>query len=238
MLATGSDFNVSHTQTALRPRQPRLQADGSLEAHLERGSVRGIEAKEHIFTEGEPKTFVYKVLTGAVCLYRVLPDGRRQVIDFAYPGDLIGLGSGPVEEFNAQATVSTRVKCLPTSSLRAAVHQQPQVAIRLYEAISHQLAAMQDHLVCVGQRSATERLSGFLLGLSRRNEQNGMDPQVVELRITRNDIADFLGLKIETVSRTFTKLRSLGFIEIHQGTTIRLVDIKRLEAVGGGEASI
>ena len=242
MLATGSALTVSHSRPAVRPahgyRAPAAHLPtGGLEDHLGHGTLRGVEAKEHIFTEGDKKAFVYSVVTGAVCLYKVLPDGRRQVIDFAYPGDLIGLGSGAIETLNAQATVATRVRCTSLGALRQAASCDPAMALRLYEALSRELAAMRDHLICVGQRSAMERVTSFLLALSKRNEARGRDAMTVELPMTRADIGDFLGLTIETVSRTFSKLKCLGAIEIDQGTTIRLVDTDQLQALAEGECS-
>ena len=235
MLATGSDFNGTHSHTSMFPMRSRSSSVDMLEDQLGHGALRGIEAKEHIFAEGDKKVFVYLVVTGAVCLYKVLPDGRRQVIDFALPGDLIGLGTGAMETFNAQATVPTRVKCLQVSQLQKSAGQDPQLAMRLYDAVSRELSAMRDHLICVGQRSAMERVVSFLLALSERNEAKGRDPLTIELPMTRTDIGDFLGLTIETVSRTFSKLKSLGLIEIDQGTTIRLVDSDQLGAMADGE---
>ena len=237
MLATGSGFNVAQAQSALRPTHGRPSPVSGLEDQLGHGTLRGIEAKEHIFTDGDKKDFVYIVVTGAVCLYKVLPDGRRQVIDFAYPGDMIGLGSGPIETLNAQATVATRVRCSSLGALRQAAAQDPRVALRLYEALSRELSAMRDHLICVGQRSAIERVTSFLLMLSHRHESKGSDPLTIELPMTRAVIGDFLGLTIETVSRTFSKLKALGLIEIDQGTTIRLVDTDQIEALSEGECN-
>jgi CRP/FNR family transcriptional regulator, anaerobic regulatory protein len=85
----------------------------NIERHWTNGIVRRVGPKAHLFTEGDAKTHVFKVASGAVCLYKVLADGRRQVIEFALEGDLIGLCSAPAEACNAQAMVSTRVKCLP-----------------------------------------------------------------------------------------------------------------------------
>ena len=235
MLATGSEFNGTHSHTSLFPMRTRSVSVDTLEDKLGHGALRGIEAKEHIFAEGDKKVFVYMVVTGAVCLYKVLPDGRRQVIDFALPGDLIGLGTGALETFNAQATVATRVRCLPVAQLQKLATQDSQLAMRLYDAVSRELSAMRDHLICVGQRSAIERVVSFLLALSERNESKGRDPLTIELPMTRTDIGDFLGLTIETVSRTFSKLKALGMIEIDQGTTIRLVDSEQLGAMADGE---
>lgn len=204
----------------------------SLDDRLSRGKLRGVEAKNHVFMEGDIKAFVYKVETGTVCLYTVLPDGRRQVVAFAYPGELIGLGFDRTEAYSAQATVSTRIKCLPIAALRQMALQDPRIAIRMIEALTQQLSVMRAHLTCLGQQCARERLVNFLLALSNRNLANGDDPQTVELRMTRKDIGDFLGLTIETVSRLLTKLRTEGLIAIEGGSTVRLVDSTWLEGMG------
>ena len=231
MLTIREDYNVAESRSALTPYHPRPQASVTLNDHMERAPLRGIESKEHIFTEGDPKSHVYQVVTGAVCLYKVLPDGRRQVIDFAYGGDIIGLGLGAYELYNAQATVATRVRCLPIATLQGVARQNPAIAMRMCEALSDELTAIRDHLICVVQRSATERLVTFLLALSRRNAARGRDPEVLELPMTRTDIGDFLGLTIETVSRTFSKLKAMGLIEIDQGTTIRITAMDELSAL-------
>ena len=234
MLSIREDYNVAESRTAFTPYQSRPQAPVTLNDHMEHAPLRGIGPKYHIFTEGDPKSHVYQVVTGAVCLYKVLPDGRRQVIDFAYGGDIIGLGLGAYELYNAQATVATRVRCLPVSALQGIARQDPTIAMRMCEALSDELTAIRDHLVCVVQRSATERLVTFLLALSRRNAARNRDPQVIELPMTRTDIGDFLGLTIETVSRTFSKLKAMGIIEIDQGTTIRITAMDQLNALADG----
>jgi CRP-like cAMP-binding protein len=238
MLTIREDFNGSSCSNVVLPFTPRPSAPASLQDHLKRASLRGIEAKDHVFAEGDPKSHIYQIVTGAVCLYKVLPDGRRQVIDFAYGGDFLSLSLGPVETYNAQATVATRVRCLSLSALSGLASRDPAIAMRICEAMSAELTAVRDHLVCVVQRSATERVVTFLLALSRRNNAHNRDCLTIELPMTRADIGDFLGLTIETVSRTFTKLRCRGLIEISQGTTIRLRDIGGLRAMADGTAGV
>ena len=234
MLTIREDYNVAESRTAFTPYHGCTHAPVTLYDHMDRAPLRGVEAKDHIFTEGDPKSHVYQVVTGAVCLYKVLPDGRRQVIDFAYGGDIIGLGLGAHELYNAQATVATRVRCLPIAALQGIARQDPAIAMRMCEALSDELTAIRDHLICVVQRSATERLVTFLLALSRRNAARNRDPEVLELPMTRTDIGDFLGLTIETVSRTFSKLKAMRFIEIDQGTTIRIRAMDELNALADG----
>jgi CRP/FNR family transcriptional regulator, anaerobic regulatory protein len=202
------------------------------------GMVRRVATKAHLFTEGDPKSHVYRVTSGAICLYRVLTDGRRQVIEFALEGDVIGMGYAPIESCSAQAMGPTRVSCFPVAILLKAAAQDCSIALGLYEALSRDLAAAQKHLLCVGKRSATERLASFLVNLSRRSEERGGDPVLIKLAMTRVDIADFLGLTIETVSRTFTKLKQQRLIGIDQNTTIRLRDRIALARLAEGEERI
>jgi CRP/FNR family transcriptional regulator len=111
----------------------------------------------------------------------------------------------------------------------------PQVGMQLYRALSDQLLAARDLLLTVGQRNATERLAALLLALARRNERNGADPARIALPMTRADIADFLSLTIETVSRTFTKLRQSGVIDLLQSSLVAIRDQQALERLAAGE---
>ena len=188
------------------------------------GSTRRIVNKGHLFAEGDANSNVYKVTSGAICLYKVLTDGRRQIIDFAFEGDLIGLGTSANQRCNAQAIAPTDLKCLPLAFLMKAAKQNATIALGLYEAISRELVATREHLQCVGKRGAAERLAIFLVMLSRRNLVRGEDALSIQLPMTRVDIADFLGLTIETVSRTFTKLKYQEMISIDRNTTIHLRD--------------
>ena len=157
--------------------------DLSLERNWTNGTRRRVKEKGHLFIEGDRKTHVYLIASGTLCLYKLLADGRRQVINFAYEGDLVGLDSTQMEVCNAQATVTTHVKCLPFEVLLKAARQNDQVALRLYEAVSAELNASRDHLACIGQRGATERLATFLVILSRKNGFRGRDPDLIELPI-------------------------------------------------------
>jgi CRP/FNR family transcriptional regulator len=233
-------LSTAPTAASHRPALPYVSRDADepagLEQRLAKASLRRIEAKEFVFAEGDPATHLYQVETGAVALYKVLCDGRRQVLGFAYPGDFIGLGAQGEYVINAQAMKPTRLRCLPLSALSQIARQDPKLGFRLYEALANELAATRELLLTTGQRSASERLIAFLLALSRRNERKGQDPEVFDLPMTRTDIADFLGLTIETVSRTFTKLRMLGLIELPHASRVRLLEIDRLRSMEGNEA--
>ena len=217
------------------PRVPfGLRPNVGFEQRLAQAHLRRIEAKELLFAEGDEVSHLYRVETGAIALHKMLADGRRQIMGFAYPGDLVGLGLEREHVMNAQAIKPTRVRCLPAASLRQAAAKDPALAIKLYEALAGELAATRDLLLTTGQRSALERVAGFLLAFSRRHERNGLDAANFELPMTRTDIGDFLGLTIETVSRTFTKLKLLGLLELPQCSRVQLRDIDRLESLAEG----
>src|SRR5262245_173742 len=139
---------LSPAPTAVTSRQPALQyarhgtgEAAGLDQRLARASLRRVEAKEFVFAEGDPATHLYQVETGAVALYKVLCDGRRQVLGFAYPGDFIGLGAQGEYVINAQAMKPTRLRCLPLSALSQIARQDPRLGFRLYEALASELAA-------------------------------------------------------------------------------------------------
>jgi CRP/FNR family transcriptional regulator len=199
----------------------------SLDDRLSQASERKLEPKEHVFCEGDPRTHVYRVEDGVIAIYKTLFDGRRRIIDFAYPGDFIGLGVLGEHIMSAQATCAAKVRCLSASALESLAETDASLALKLYKSVCQDLQAARSLLVTVGQRSAVERVAAFLLALHRRRGDEASD--VIELAMRRSDIADLLGLTIETVSRTLTKLREMRVIEVEQGgTTVRLADLARL----------
>jgi CRP-like cAMP-binding protein len=219
--------------SALHSSAARPQA--GFEQSLAQAALRRVEAKEFLFAEGDAISHVYRIETGAIALYKVLTDGRRQVMGFAYAGDIIGLGVEDAHAMNAQAVKPTRVRCLPMAALRQSATKDPMLGFKLYEALSRELAATRDLMLTTGQRSAMERVAGFLLAFSRRNQRNGQDPTTFELPMTRTDIGDFLGLTIETVSRTFTKLKVLQLIELQHSNQVRIISIDELKSLADGE---
>ena len=234
MLATAfaSTTVASHNRSSAPKARP-VGGDAFAD-HLVAGTLRTFDAKEHIYREGDAATHVYRVEAGHVCIYRFLPDGRRQVIDFAYAGDFVGLGALGTHTVNAQATAKTLVRSVPVVALHELARTHTSLGLKLYEAVSRELNAARELLFTVSQRTATERLAGFLLALSRRNERRSEKADEIVLPMTRADIADFLGLTIETVSRTFTKLRTEGVIDLEQCILVTIKDAEALQELAGG----
>ncbi len=213
-----------------------LRAD-DLARSLPGGMVRVFAAKEHIYREGDPATHVYRVEAGHVCIYRGLPDGRRQIVSFSYPGDFIALGAIRRHSASALAGAKTHMRSYPLAGLQEIARHDAALGLRLYAAVSEELAAAHDLLMTVTHRSAGERLAAFLLALSRRNSRCGENEREIVLPMTRTDIADFLGLTIETVSRTFTKFRIEGLIDLEQCILVTICDLAALEIAAGNGVS-
>ena len=206
----------------------------TLQEHLAVAPLRKIEARQNVFAEGDRSTHIYRVESGAMSLHRIMPDGRRQILGFVYPGDVIGLGASELHRFNAQAIKPTHLRCLRRSLIDSITRVDPEIGRELYNALSLELAAAHDLLLSTGQRSATERIATFLLAMSRRNQRHNRSAILIDLPMTRADIGDFLGITIETVSRTFTKLRQLDIIDLAQSSCVRILDTDGLEQLAEG----
>src|ERR1043165_8411970 len=154
-----------------------------------------------IYGENEPAEYFYKVISGAVRTYKVLSDGRPQIGSFCLPGDVFGFESGPVHPFSAEAITPAKVLVIKRGAVTALAARDAGVAQQLLAMTGRELARTQDHLMLL-VKTAQERVAGFLLEMADRIAARNE----VELPMSRQDIADYLGLTIETVSRTLTQL--------------------------------
>ena len=210
------------------PANTRAAIFGKLDGWLQVGSVHSVAAREDMFFDGDDAKDVYEVLDGIVCAYRILPDGERHIISFYYPGDVIGNCSLGTYAYTAQALTPVRVRRIPRAVLERSMAQRPELAQRFLRLAALELAATRDHLICLAAKSADSKLAAFLLALSRRNEEMGEDPHQIKLPMTRLDIADYLGLTIETVSRTLSKFKRKGLIDLPRATLVIIEDARGL----------
>lgn len=209
---------------------PTREVAGSIGERFARASLRTLHPHELLFREGDAKTLVYQVAEGAFVLYKLLPNGRRQVTGFALPGDIVDLSAVGQHVCSAEASGPAKVRSLPFAVLMRLAAEEPGLALKLYQSMSQELARAHDLLMTVGRLDAAERVATFLLGLSRHNERSGRDAEWIELPMTRCDIGDLLGLTTETVSRTLTKLANRQFIARFNGK-IRILDTIALQGV-------
>lgn len=165
---------------------------------------------EEIFGEGEPATSVYRVLKGVVRTYRILADGRRQIAEFFLPGEVFGLQARAEHTASAEAVTDCELVAVRRSQLSERALNDGATAHKLLALTLHQLLRSEEHMLILGRKTASERLAWFLMDMAERIPA----PNRVELPMSRQDIADYLGLTIETVSRTMTQLQDDGVIEL------------------------
>lgn len=180
-----------------------------------------------IYGEDEAAEFVYQVVSGAVRTYKVLADGRRQIASFYLPGDLFGIETGDTHAFSAEAIVNSKVLVIKRSRIAELAARDGNVSRQLFDAIGRELRRVQDHILLL-IKTAQERVAGFLLEMAKRNP--GHDE--IDLPMSRQDIADYLGLTIETVSRTITSLEHSQLIALPSARTIILRNRAALGRLG------
>jgi CRP/FNR family nitrogen fixation transcriptional regulator len=162
-----------------------------------------------IYGENEPADYLYKVVSGTVRTYKVLVDGRRQIGGFHLPGDMFGFETGEEHTFSAEAITDCKILVIKRSSLIALAAGDNDIARQMWALTARELQRVQDHVMLL-IKNARERVVGFLLEMADR----GAGGSAVELPMSRQDIADYLGLTIETVSRTLTQLEKAAAIEL------------------------
>ena len=161
-----------------------------------------------IFGEKEPAEYVYQVMSGAVRSYKLLSDGRRQIGAFHLAGDIFGLEIGTDHRFTAEAIVDTTVRLMRRRSLDIVAQSDVKVARNLLSMTTNNLRHAEDHMLLLGRKTSLERVAAFLIEMDRRSTAAG----ILALPMCRRDIADYLGLTLETVSRALSRLHDLGIL--------------------------
>ena len=170
-----------------------------------------------IYGEGEPADYVYKVASGAARAYKVLNDGRRQIGAFYLAGDIFGLEVGTEHTFSAEAIVDCKILVIKRSTVVNLAARETDVARQLWAMTASELQRVQDHIMLL-IKTAQERVAGFLLEMAKRSPAGNE----IDLPMSRQDIADYLGLTIETVSRTLTQLENSQAIAVPSSRRIVL----------------
>ncbi|WOJ90135.1 helix-turn-helix domain-containing protein [Methylocapsa polymorpha] len=183
---------------------------------------------EEIYGEGEDAEFVYKVASGAVRTYKLMRDGRRQIGEFHLAGDFFGFDIGGRHHLTAEAVIDSKVLVFKRRQVEAVVAHNLDAARELWLMTANHLQHAEDHMLLLGRKTARERLAAFLLEMDARNGDTGL----IELPMLRRDIADYLGLTLETVSRSFSELQCEGVVELDGARHVTLRKRAMLEAMG------
>src|SRR5689334_13416781 len=177
-----------------------------------------------LFHEGDPATRVFTLTRGTLKLYKLLADGRRQVTGFLHPGDFLGISVDDEHAFSAEALEEAQLCWFPRNRFDDFVDDHSAMERELYRTAAHELAAAQQQFVLLGRKTATERLASFVLLLSRRAQGVGRPSNVVRLPMSRTDIADYLGLTKETVSRVISTLKRDRVVRLQAVDAIEIVN--------------
>jgi CRP-like cAMP-binding protein len=179
------------------------------------------DAGLEVVGEGDPTDCYYLVMRGMFRAVKFTRDGRRQVFAFYMPGDICGLEPDAVHKLTIEAVDDAAMAVLPRHACRVRMNDDPRLNAALFEGATRALTLSIDHMMMIGRSSAEERLAWFLSMLSARTP--GPDALVLDLAMQRQDIADYLGLTIETVSRTFTLFRDRGFLRLPRKRRVEIV---------------
>jgi CRP/FNR family transcriptional regulator, nitrogen fixation regulation protein len=201
--------HASASRTLNVVRADTVKADSLSQSMHLMGAMMAYLPNSEIFGENEPADYLYKVVSGSVRTYKILSDGRRQVSGFYLPGDIFGLEFAKDHTLSAEAITDAKVLVVKRSALNALAGRDGSVAQQLFALTGRELHRVQDRILLL-IKNARERVAGFLLEMAERASENN----TIELPMSRQDIADYLGLAIETVSRTLTALETASAIEV------------------------
>lgn len=207
----------------------RDTANASLRCH-----TRLLAPGQHAFHQKDLATHVHWVRRGLMRLYRTLANGKRQIVGFAFPGEFVDLAAEGQYWFAAQAVAETELRTMPHATFRAAARNDSRFSFQLFLAVSEMLERSSELALTVGQRSAEASLAAFLLEMHRRVLADNPEQRDILLPMPRTDIADYLGLMPETVSRLFTSFARKQLISVHKRRGIRLLALGSLQRLAEG----
>ena len=222
---TNSAGTAARAPMAMRL-QPVPAAPAAAVDPLDRlGAPMKAEKNRTIYFEGDEAAHCYKVTGGTVRLCKVTEDGRRQIAAFLTAGDLFGWTDQDFYNFSAEAVTDVTLQKFSRARVEESAKANPALGRRVLTLLSTQLASAHDHLLLLGRMTAAERIASFLLDLVRRQRHGGS----IELAMNRKDVADYLGLTVETVSRTMSALKRKGIIFFAEPENVQLKQSTALE---------
>jgi len=193
------------------------------------GTVVSVRAGGALYAEGDCATHWYRVTSGVLRTCKLLSDGRRQIDRFLFAGDFFGFEPEVEHNFSAEAVSTATVVRYPRNRLDLATADNPRVGVRLFQITLAQLGKANGRLMLLGRKTAEERVASFLLEMRKRSSFAA----AIDLPMSRVDIADYLGLTIETVSRTFSALKQDRVIALPNAHRVTIIDLAALEELSG-----
>ena len=195
------------------------------------GGIRQVAAHHHLFFEGDERTNLYVIESGWVKLYRTLVDGQRQVVGFCSAGSIIGIEGAAEHANGCEAVTPIRVRTIPVKRLAEICARDPQLAVQLIGQVGNQLGAAQAQLTSVGAQSADQKLASFLIAVAKVSDSENDE---FDLPMRRSEMAEFLGLRLETVSRKMSDFQRRKWVKMISMYRFRLVNRSALECLAEG----
>ena len=199
------------------------------------GMVMRLSPKDTLFWEGDSVDDIFQIVRGVACLYKLLPDGRRQVARFCHAGDIVGLTTEDRYPYTADALSDLSVIRVSRSEVDERIDTEPAFRSLILAAVGEELSMAQRQLLLLGRKSASERVATFLKAMSEQAVRAGGDGATVELAMTRVDIADYLGLTHETVCRIMGQFKSQGIIATPEPHRVEILLPDMLDDMAEGD---
>jgi CRP/FNR family transcriptional regulator len=190
-----------------------------------------VPAGKTFVQEGDPADNFFNITAGTARLFKELPDGRRQIVGFAGTGYFLGLAVSDTYAFTAEAIEPVRYCQFSRAKLKTLLDDFPAMEQRLLNVAANELVAAQEQMLLLGCKTAIERIASFLLAQSVLGVPCGQPRDNLSLKMSRGDIADYLGMRIETVSRALHRLRTEKLIELQTISDVVIRDRAGLEAL-------
>ncbi|MGE0407650.1 MAG: helix-turn-helix domain-containing protein [Amphiplicatus sp.] len=220
--------------STLQPRdEARGQRSKSKSDHVANlasiGHLRRLKAGETLFAEGDEASFCYQVASGFIKQYATLEDGRRQVSDFDSVGEFFGMSDSDQHLQTAEAVTDSAIRCYPKDALYRMINSSIELSRFFHDALVARLQKAREGMMILGRLNAAERVAHFLLRLSK--DATSRD---IHLPMSRQDIADYLGLTVETVCRVLAQLKAEGVIRLQSARQMTVCDRAKLASLAGG----
>jgi CRP/FNR family transcriptional regulator len=198
--------------------------------------VRTLERNELLFEMGDLKTHLYRIESGALCIYVTHPDGTREIIEFALAGDLVGMGFLERHATNARAVIGTKVSCLALDEIDRLTAEDTRAKSRFDEAVEREFAFRRDQVSNAGRAGPLMQLAAFLVAVSRQNEDEGRDPKIIDDTLECAVVAGYLGISVECLESVLVELEELGLVQSAPHHGLRITDMERLQALADENA--
>lgn len=228
---------TTFTQAIRKPTLPP-QVPGSASSFRNLFVTRPAEsltANEVLFWEGDEAEHLFEIVSGCLRLYKLMPDGRRAITGFMFASEILGVSFRDRYLFTAEAVTDVKLRRYARSQMETNLSRMPGLSRELLAMACDELSAAQDQMLLLARKTAQERIASFLLTVTKRMSASGAPMKEVELPMSRLDMADFLGLTIETVSRVLSKLKADGVIALPTSHRVVIAKVASLRRIAGDE---